>query len=312
MLLVSIDGTAIEVWRTRGAVTAQSHMAVSCGSKCLSIRNRLLSSVATATGQRLQVPGGLHGFCSQPTKQSKKRRLSSQLGATDRLRSVDVSLLLGGQPQLLLSTEVQRKAILGIDPDANGAVALLQWESQLESPVVHVERVDVQVFDMPQSAVQLSKTRTRRQPEPGAISELIHSRILQAGVELTAVLELPTPNALNGKHSWFGCGFASGLWQGILAANGIKVETVSARKWKTDLQLLRQGKDGSRQLAQMLFPQTEPWLRRKKDHGRAEAILVAAWGMGIRMPALEGLPVTLQLDVDDEGEERESSLLVAS
>lgn len=39
---------------------------------------------------------------------------------------------------------------------------------------------------------------------------------------LRAVLEAPTPNALNGKFSWFGCGFAFGVWSGALRAHGVQ------------------------------------------------------------------------------------------
>jgi hypothetical protein len=32
-------------------------------------------------------------------------------------------------------------------------------------------------------------------------------------------------------------------------------------------------------------PETLPTCRRKKDHGRAEALLLVAWALGIRVPA---------------------------
>ncbi|KAL9268539.1 Holliday junction resolvase MOC1, chloroplastic-like protein, partial [Drosera capensis] len=37
-------------------------------------------------------------------------------------------------------------------------------------------------------------------------------------------------------------------------------------------------KDESRKLASALFPSLSPMLKRKKDHGRAEALLIAAYG----------------------------------
>ena len=36
------------------------------------------------------------------------------------------------------------------------------------------------------------------------------------------------------------------------------------------------------------------WCRRKKDHGRAEALLLAAWGLGLRLPFDGWLPPAIQ------------------
>ncbi|KAF5447664.1 hypothetical protein F2P56_033198 [Juglans regia] len=40
--------------------------------------------------------------------------------------------------------------------------------------------------------------------------------------------------------------------------------------------------DDSRRLASTLFPSLSPLLKRKKDHGRAEALLIAAYGQGLK------------------------------
>ena len=68
--------------------------------------------------------------------------------------------------------------------------------------------------------------------------------------------------------------------------------------------LWRQGKEGSLALARQLFPQAEPLLRRKKDHGRAEAILIAAWALGVRARALAG-PSASGSEEEEEGAELE-------
>ncbi len=64
------------------------------------------------------------------------------------------------------------------------------------------------------------------------------------------------PNALNGKWSWFSAGYNCGIWKGVLLSHGIPFETVSAKVWKTDMQLIKAGKEGSRELAQHFLPQT--------------------------------------------------------
>lgn len=100
-----------------------------------------------------------------------------------------------------------------------------------------------------------------RQADPLGISKLMTSLNLSSSTEVRAILEHPIPNALNGKWSWFSSGYNSGIWKGVLLSHGIPFETVSARVWKTDMQLLKTGKEGSRELAQQLLPQTTPQLK---------------------------------------------------
>jgi len=55
-----------------------------------------------------------------------------------------------------------------------------------------------------------------------AVAELVAALVLRHGAGgLRAVLEAPAPNALNGKFSWFGCGFAFGVWSGALRSHGV-------------------------------------------------------------------------------------------
>ena len=88
-------------------------------------------------------------------------------------------------------------------------------------------------------------------------------RQLHAGNQssIHAVMEVPAPNALNGKQSWYGCGYAYGTCKGILLALGVQVHTVSGRLWKSHLLLNGQGKEGSRLLALDMFPQAAKLIR---------------------------------------------------
>ena len=146
-----------------------------------------------------------------------------------------------------------------------------------------------------------------------------------------------------------------------LGGGAAQMETVRAGQWKSDLHLNGTGKEGSRALANALFPAAAPLLRcartlsaarrmcarpacgaasrslgplqrwtghastgtpvllhtttapvcstnvlpwigptpstgvpggrRKKDHGRAEAMLIAAWGLGLRLTAESSAPL---------------------
>ena len=81
-------------------------------------------------------------------------------------------------------------------------------------------------------------------------------------------------------------GAASGTWHGVLVSHDLDVRLVAASTWKWALNLARRGaprdKNDSRDLAKKLFatPNNDvaALLRRQKDHGRAEALLLAAHG----------------------------------
>ena len=75
-------------------------------------------------------------------------------------------------------------------------------------------------------------------------------------------------------------GYNFGLWKGVLASAGLDVRVVKPQAWKYALGLAhkKSTKDESRAMAGAVFPSTTEQLRRKKDHGRAEALLIAAYG----------------------------------
>ncbi|GJT96248.1 hypothetical protein Tco_1091766, partial [Tanacetum coccineum] len=86
---------------------------------------------------------------------------------------------------------------------------------------------------------------------------------------------------------WWSGGFNYGLWIGVLVASEISVVPVPSVRWKQEFKLSGNGKtkDDSRALACTLFPSLSSSLKRKKDHGRAEALLIAAYGKGIKLNA---------------------------
>lgn len=55
-----------------------------------------------------------------------------------------------------------------------------------------------------------------------------------------------------------------GLWYGVLLARGFEIETVRPSTWKRRLKLNSKEKDGSRELAKQLFPDSSDYL--KSDH----------------------------------------------
>ena len=66
---------------------------------------------------------------------------------------------------------------------------------------------------------------------------------------------------------------------GVLAALQISTAPVIPREWKKHYRLSGKDKEASRAAAQQRFPTQHDKLGRKKDHGRAEALLILLYGI---------------------------------
>jgi len=138
-------------------------------------------------------------------------------------------------------------AILGIDPGATGAIAHF-----------HDSQYGYDVYDMP--------------PNPADLAELIG----RFGDVEMAYLEKAQAMPKQGVTSMFNYGVGYGTIIGVLAARSIPYTLVTPAVWKRALGLTGKPKDASRALARSWFPHAP--LSRAKDHGRAEAMLLAEWG----------------------------------
>ncbi|KAK1291853.1 hypothetical protein QJS10_CPB17g01679 [Acorus calamus] len=161
--------------------------------------------------------------------------------------------------------------VVGIDPDVSGALSLLRGDGP---------GLCAQVFDSPHLQILVGK-RTRRRLDAKSIVQLIRS--FEAPLGTTAYIEQSNPFPQDGKQGWWSGGYNYGLWIGILVASGFSVIPVPSQSWKKHFELAgsSSSKDDSREAASMLFPSLRSHLKRKKDHGRAEALLIAAYGKGL-------------------------------
>ena len=146
---------------------------------------------------------------------------------------------------------------LGVDPGFTGALAFLNLSTK---------KIDG-VFDMP-----LLGEGKRRKLNPAELTFLL-DLFSTKFVVLEKVWSMPG----EGVSSSFKFGNGFGLLQGIFAAQGLTVFTPSAPVWKSALGLTRD-KKASLEKARSLFPAQNESLRRVKDHGRAEAMLLAHFG----------------------------------
>lgn len=142
------------------------------------------------------------------------------------------------------------RAWIGIDPGKSGAIALIHRDGQI-------------VEDWPGDAA-------------GAVELLLTWRV-EFNIELAA---LESVHAMPGQgvKSTFSFGQNLGQWQGILAALSIPHVMPRPQEWQKGQVSPSDGADAkarSMAVARRLFPDAE--LDRKKDHGRADALLLAWW-----------------------------------
>ena len=153
----------------------------------------------------------------------------------------------------------QQCILMGIDPDANGAIAVLHWtnpSSLISATPEHLTAAArLEVIDMPTEIWKL-KAREKKQPSPEAFLALIQQiKAEHPNAKIRATIEFTTPGPLSGKYAWYGSGFATGLITGLFLSQGIPYEKISAAGWKRSLGLIKLGKEGSLTLAKQIFPQ---------------------------------------------------------
>lgn len=134
--------------------------------------------------------------------------------------------------------------IVGIDPGVTGAWAVI------------FEDGSVDVYDLEFDFLK---------PYP-RISSSIYT-------DSRVFIEVPTrhgPGLLAKTNQWFMFGQLVEMFPNF--------KPVYPQVWKRHFNLLKKDKDHSRLLAIELFPELENKLSRKKDHNRAEALLIARYG----------------------------------
>ena len=154
---------------------------------------------------------------------------------------------------------------IGIDPGLAGAIAILNDND-----------IMVCVFDMP----IMAGTGKRQQVNAAQLAKMLRnsSGDLKYGGEglVTAYLERASAMPRQGVSSMFSFGCSYGIIIGVLSTLRIPTVIVSPRTWKKKAGLIGKEKDAARALAQQLYPDAE--LGRKRDIGRADALLIARFG----------------------------------
>jgi len=149
--------------------------------------------------------------------------------------------------------------IIGIDPGLTGAIAVL------------CDRIVL--IDMPTTAKVSGKGN-----EVNAYELCSIIREWGSKGETVVYVEKVTAMTGNGVTSSFSFGDSAGVVRAAVACAGLPVNYVTPQAWKKHFGLINTQKDAARTKAIQLFPSASSDLARKKDGGRADALLIARYG----------------------------------
>ena len=151
--------------------------------------------------------------------------------------------------------------VIGIDPGLTGAVAVIEPDGSYA------------VWDLSVMPVGTGKGRVKNKINGAALAAVLRDATdCQGLAKVEKVAAMPG----QGVAGMLSLGHSAGVIEGVLAALGIPFEMVTPQKWKKAAGLIGSEKDASRTKAQQLFPAAS--LSRKKDIGRADALLIAKYG----------------------------------
>jgi crossover junction endodeoxyribonuclease RuvC len=151
--------------------------------------------------------------------------------------------------------------VLGVDPGVNGGLAVVEITDGAAS--VLIECIDIPAIG--------SGAKER-------VDAIAIRNWLAAHKPQHAYIERAQAMPGQGASSGFKYGRAVGAIEAAITLCSIPVEIVEPPAWKRFWKLPGKDKESGRQKALQLFPASHAALARKKDHGRAEATLIALYG----------------------------------
>lgn len=172
--------------------------------------------------------------------------------------------------------------ILGIDPGINGALCLLDITGKF-----------LEISDMPVVVSKVINGKAKKTINFRGLQLILSAWLAEYG-ELVCYLEnvhsFPSRNkkgeVVQGGVAIFTMGESLGAVKAIVTCEGIEINYVAPQTWKKFHKIpmganISSGdkKELSRACAIRVCPQAAQYLDRKKDHNRAEALLIARYGV---------------------------------
>ena len=160
------------------------------------------------------------------------------------------------------------KCFLGVDPGVTGALALLDEHGKLLS-----------IWDMP--TMPWGAGGKKRTVDATALSSIFYHlpcsrEDVHVFVERVSAMPNPKTGTGMGATSAFNFGMGFGVLLAAIRIHFGEPTLVVPTVWKRHHNLLKTEKDASRVMAQEKFPTAS--LARKKDIGRADSLMIAAYG----------------------------------
>jgi crossover junction endodeoxyribonuclease RuvC len=151
--------------------------------------------------------------------------------------------------------------ILGVDPGIHGGLAIVRVDADGVPSLV--DAIDIPVVGV----------KAKERVDVLGIRDWVIGHALQH-----AVIERAQAMPKQGASSGFKYGRAVGSIEAVIECCEIPLTIIEPTAWKKFHQLRGGDKEAGRQRALQLFPSAHALFARKKDHGRAEAVLIAlAW-----------------------------------
>lgn len=157
--------------------------------------------------------------------------------------------------------------ILGIDPGQTGALALVDSEGEY-----------LALWDMPVTERSSGKGK---EVNAFLLADIVDEAATAAsgqGEALDVVIERVGAMPGQGVTSMFNFGRSLGVVEGVIASMGLPYRWALPNRWKRAQGLTGRDKDAARTVAIQRFPEARQELTRKKDIGRADALLIAHYG----------------------------------
>jgi crossover junction endodeoxyribonuclease RuvC len=151
--------------------------------------------------------------------------------------------------------------ILGVDPGIYGGLAIIQIDGS--GPTKLIDAIDIPVIGV------AAKER---------VDALALRDWLMQQCPDHAYIERAQAMPKQGASSGFKYGRAVGAIEAVISTYNVPVTLIEPAGWKKYHRIHQGDKEASRQRALQLFPGAHLMLARKKDHGRAEATLIALAG----------------------------------
>ena len=151
--------------------------------------------------------------------------------------------------------------LLGVDPGIRGGLAIVSIDDGAAPQLIDA-------IDIPVTGVG-AKER---------VDVLAIRTWIIAHAPQHALIERAQAMPKQGASSGFKYGRAVGAIEAAITLCSIPVEIVEPSAWKRFWKLPGKDKESGRQKALQLFPAAHAALARKRDHGRAEASLIALYG----------------------------------